>query len=67
MDKGAWWATAHGVARVRHNLGTEQAGRQNLHTLTHMRFSGRHVVLTTLHVCSFVFPGRQTGRIPSNS
>ena len=20
MDRGAWWATVHGVARVRHNL-----------------------------------------------
>ena len=23
MDRGAWWATAHGVARVGHNLVTE--------------------------------------------
>ena len=23
-DRGAWWATAHGVARVRHNLVTKQ-------------------------------------------
>ena len=23
MDRGAWWATAHGVARVRHNLATK--------------------------------------------
>ena len=23
-DKGAWWATVHGVTRVRHNLATEQ-------------------------------------------
>ena len=23
MDKGAWWATAHGVARVRHDLATK--------------------------------------------
>ena len=53
----------HGVVRVRHNLAIEQAGRQNLHTLTHMRVSGRQAVLTTLHVCSPVFPGR----IPSNS
>ena len=22
MDRGAWWATVHGVARVRHNLAT---------------------------------------------
>ena len=24
MDRGAWWATAHGVAKVRHNLVTKQ-------------------------------------------
>ena len=23
MDKGAWWATVHGVARVGHNLATK--------------------------------------------
>ena len=23
MDRGAWWATVHGVARVRHNLPTK--------------------------------------------
>ena len=23
MDRGAWWATAHGVARVRHDLATK--------------------------------------------
>ena len=22
MDRGAWWATVHGVARVRHGLAT---------------------------------------------
>ena len=24
MDRGAWWATVHGVARVRHDLATRQ-------------------------------------------
>ena len=24
MDKGAWWATVHGVTRVRHDLATER-------------------------------------------
>ena len=24
MDRGAWWATVHGVARVQHNLVTKQ-------------------------------------------
>ena len=23
MDRGAWWPTAHGIARVRHNLVTK--------------------------------------------
>ena len=23
MDRGAWWATAHGVARVGHDLATK--------------------------------------------
>ena len=23
MDRGAWWATIHGVARVRHDLATK--------------------------------------------
>ena len=23
MDRGAWWVTVHGVARVRHDLGTK--------------------------------------------
>ena len=23
MDRGAWWATVHGVARVGHNLATK--------------------------------------------
>ena len=24
IDKGAWWAIVHGIARVRHNLATQQ-------------------------------------------
>ena len=24
MDSGAWWATVHGVTRVRHSLATKQ-------------------------------------------
>ena len=27
MDGGAWWATAHGSQRVRHDLATEQQQR----------------------------------------
>ena len=26
MDRGAWWATAHGVARVGHDLTTKPGG-----------------------------------------
>ena len=28
MDKGAWWAAVHGVARVRHDLATEPPDRR---------------------------------------
>ena len=28
LDRGAWWATAHGVTRVGHDLVTEQQQRQ---------------------------------------
>ena len=24
MDRGAWWATVHGITRVRHQLATKQ-------------------------------------------
>ena len=24
LDRGAWWATVHGITRVRHNLATRQ-------------------------------------------
>ena len=27
MDRGAWWATAHGVARVGHDLATKERER----------------------------------------
>ena len=30
MDRGAWQATAHGVARVRHHLVTKQHNRLSL-------------------------------------
>ena len=28
MDRGAWWAKVHGVARVKHNLATKPSPRQ---------------------------------------
>ena len=30
MDKGAWWATVHGVARARHNLATKFSRKHTL-------------------------------------
>ena len=30
LDRGAWWAIVHGVARVRHDLATEQQQRRLL-------------------------------------
>ena len=32
MDRETWWATAHGVARVRHDLVTEPPPCQNYKT-----------------------------------
>ena len=29
MDRGAWWATVHGVARVGHNLSTKPPPRDH--------------------------------------
>ena len=34
MDRGAWWATVHGVARVRHDLVTKEQ-QQQLQTLSY--------------------------------
>ena len=34
MDRGAWWATVHGVSRVRHNRATKQ--QQQLPALEHL-------------------------------
>ena len=34
MDKGAWWATVHGVCRVRHDLGTKKALTLRVNPLT---------------------------------
>ena len=30
MDKGAWWATVHGVTRVEHDLAIEQKQHHNV-------------------------------------
>ena len=32
MDRGDWWATVHGVARVRYDLVPKPLGDQNLKT-----------------------------------
>ena len=29
MDRGAWWATVHGLGRVGHNVVTKQQQQQN--------------------------------------
>ena len=29
MDRGAWWAIVHGVARVRHNLASKPSEKIN--------------------------------------
>ena len=34
MDRGAWWATVHGVARVRHDLAIKQQQGLRLCTLS---------------------------------
>ena len=31
MDRGIWWATVHGVARVRHDLVTKEQQQQHVH------------------------------------
>ena len=33
MDRGAWWATVHGVTRVRHDLATKPSpyARHSIH------------------------------------
>jgi len=30
MDRGAWWATVHGIARVRHELATKSSSSSGL-------------------------------------
>ena len=39
-DRGAWQATVHGVARVRHDLGTKERKRERLNS-TFIKVSGR--------------------------
>ena len=35
MDRGAWWATVHAVARVRkHNLVTQQQKQRHINNIT---------------------------------
>ena len=36
MDRGAWWATVHGVTRVRHNRATSRS--YNCHVTTESRW-----------------------------
>ena len=35
MDRGAWWATDHGIARVRkHDLVTQQQKQRHINNIT---------------------------------
>ena len=38
MDRGAWWATVHGVARVGHNLATKPPPDYKPSTITQRKF-----------------------------
>ena len=49
MDRGAWWATVHGVAkRVRCNLAT----KQQIMTLTHVRDDLFCPLISTSCICN---------------
>ena len=49
MDRGAWWATVHGVARVRHNL----AKKLPPHIIwLYLTCKGRKVIDGNLLLCS---------------
>ena len=37
MDRGAWWATVHRVARVRHNLLTKPPPHTYIHTYAYIQ------------------------------
>ena len=37
MDRGAWWATVHRVARVRHDLPTKPAPHTYIHTYAYIQ------------------------------
>ena len=41
-DRGAWWATVHGIARVGHDLATKTPNHQNL--LVHLHYYELHLV-----------------------
>ena len=50
MDRGAWWATVHGVARSRTRLSDLHSGTQRHLTTVH---SHCYAVLTVIHLPSF--------------
>ena len=52
MDKGAWWATVHGLARIRHDLVTKLPPYTHTHTHTHTH---AHTQLALLLVGTFFF------------
>ena len=46
VDRGAWWATVHGVGKSRMLLSTEHTARARVHTHTH----------THTHTCAHTQP-----------
>ena len=52
MDRGAWWATVHGVARVRHDLATKPPPTLLTQLNRRHRMS---VLLASLHPFCFFF------------
>ena len=62
MDRGAWWATVHGIVRVRHEFATKERERERsymLNTVLNADFR---------HIASFLWrdPG-PVGRVGSAS
>ena len=48
MDRGAWWATVHGVARVGHNLLTEQQQQIQIHRSMYLSVYLENIYLLVL-------------------
>ena len=55
MDRGAWWATVHGVARSRHDLATEHALSSRKLSVITMLSSLFYSVHSFIHSFIFLF------------